>query len=720
MLTRLREERGSAIVTLAITLPLLLIIGTFAVDVGNWFTHKRHLQTQADAAALAGGSRFALPCSTNASDPFDVTTVNGKINATARDYAGPSATYTGPSPLTFLNPPEDLNAPYNTQVGGTPNSKIHVLLNSTQSYDQGGSDFSNGQPCDTNTNFIDVKITEKNLPWFFNLTGGSPISSVNVEARAKLYPVAEDKGFIPIGIPLPKIYKAQATIRWCGSGSPLTGNVPVKLVPLSAGQQTDPTMTLWGPDPNVYPAGIVPLSPPLNPGIKCTGTGTTDFGGPDVNVELSGSPLVTPTTGNCANRFVNCFDTVLIRDWKQAAAPSGETDPPGINNVQLIDLSCGPGSPYWSSDTFSTIPCGFGITANVDWGTLQNNTGFTATVTAHAGGGTANLAKPGSSWTGDWTGASGLSSGAAATINPDVDGFTLANVTLDWSYSWPHTGKKVKCTPASPCTGSVVVHRSQAADSSPIGKVVVTGPNGLPLDSFNGYPKNIGLTVGIQDNGFKVGQRSVLRNVESQGNGALDCDNGNNGHVLQEFLNGCTPRYGINSLQTGPWEPCPKQNALPANPPAWLCVPQLPGNKGPHIPSAFDAATGNCDAFNGGFNQCTTPICHNPSKYNDPSNPDHIFAADDPRVVKLFLVPFAGLKGITGSDTIEVVDFAAYYVTNWRGNPCDKPGGTEEKLPPSADAVGRFVKIVDPEGIPDPNRPCVPSSVTPCVVVLVR
>ena len=37
-------------------MPVLLSFGILAADVGNWYVHKRELQTQADAAALAGAA----------------------------------------------------------------------------------------------------------------------------------------------------------------------------------------------------------------------------------------------------------------------------------------------------------------------------------------------------------------------------------------------------------------------------------------------------------------------------------------------------------------------------------------------------------------------------------------------------------------------------------------------------------------------------------------
>ncbi len=40
-------------------MPVILLFIAFSVDIGNWWVHKRHLQLQVDAAALAGGARFS-------------------------------------------------------------------------------------------------------------------------------------------------------------------------------------------------------------------------------------------------------------------------------------------------------------------------------------------------------------------------------------------------------------------------------------------------------------------------------------------------------------------------------------------------------------------------------------------------------------------------------------------------------------------------------------
>ena len=51
-------ERGQVFVLTAIIIPLVLLLGTIAVDVGNWWVHRKHLQTLVDAGALAAAPKF--------------------------------------------------------------------------------------------------------------------------------------------------------------------------------------------------------------------------------------------------------------------------------------------------------------------------------------------------------------------------------------------------------------------------------------------------------------------------------------------------------------------------------------------------------------------------------------------------------------------------------------------------------------------------------------
>src|SRR4051812_18189638 len=85
----LRRERGQTTLMVAIAFPLLITFTAFAVDTANWWVHKRHLQAQADAAALAGAHAIAFPC------------VQGTVEAATRLYSG------------------DRTGDYNQQIGPT-------------------------------------------------------------------------------------------------------------------------------------------------------------------------------------------------------------------------------------------------------------------------------------------------------------------------------------------------------------------------------------------------------------------------------------------------------------------------------------------------------------------------------------------------------------------------------------------------------------------------
>src|SRR4051812_24292951 len=81
-----REEHGAVAVLVAIVMPILLILTSFAIDGANFWVHRRHLQTQADAAALAGGAAMQVTGCNDAT-----------ILAAADVYAGvPGSTYNKP------------------------------------------------------------------------------------------------------------------------------------------------------------------------------------------------------------------------------------------------------------------------------------------------------------------------------------------------------------------------------------------------------------------------------------------------------------------------------------------------------------------------------------------------------------------------------------------------------------------------------------------------
>src|SRR2546421_284828 len=62
---------------------------TFVVDVGHWFEHKRHLQSQVDAGALAGATAFDGCAGASTADRADpASAANTTIQSQVRKYSG--------------------------------------------------------------------------------------------------------------------------------------------------------------------------------------------------------------------------------------------------------------------------------------------------------------------------------------------------------------------------------------------------------------------------------------------------------------------------------------------------------------------------------------------------------------------------------------------------------------------------------------------------------
>jgi Flp pilus assembly protein TadG len=54
-----RRESGQVAVLFALLLPMILVLGSIVISIGNWYVHQKHLQTQVDAAAFAVGTTFS-------------------------------------------------------------------------------------------------------------------------------------------------------------------------------------------------------------------------------------------------------------------------------------------------------------------------------------------------------------------------------------------------------------------------------------------------------------------------------------------------------------------------------------------------------------------------------------------------------------------------------------------------------------------------------------
>ena len=140
-----------------------------------------------------------------------------------------------------------------------------------------------------------------------------------------------------------------------------------------------------------------------------------------------------------------------------------------------------------------------------------------------------------------------------------------------------------------------------------------------------------------------------LRVTGSQ-NQSIDCDPAVS-NLRDEIKQGCGPAYKINKTLA-----CPAYNQLWSLPEPWECVKTQTGG------AVGQVEQGMKDRILGGSNSCTAPI-------NWPN-----YAPDDPRIVPLIITPFGTFSG-SGNDIVPVIDFAAFYVVGWNGDPC--PGARD-------------------------------------------
>ena len=131
----------------------------------------------------------------------------------------------------------------------------------------------------------------------------------------------------------------------------------------------------------------------------------------------------------------------------------------------------------------------------------------------------------------------------------------------------------------------------------------------------------------------------------------------------------------------------------------WNCVKTEPGGDNGQV------AQGLKDRLLGGSNSCTAP--------NNWPN----FAQTDPRIVPLIITPFGTFSG-SGSAVVPVIDFGAFYVVGWNGDPC-----SGDVSVPKGYIAGHFIKYIPQSAQGSGNNPCNlrdPNQITPCVPVLTR
>jgi Putative Flp pilus-assembly TadE/G-like len=751
-----RDERGAAMVLVAVTLPVLVLFVAFGIEVGHWYDYSRNLQNRADAAALAAAVAYGNTCSS--SPTAAQTDVIGKV---AQQYAGPpnGDTTLGNLPYPFGSIANYKNQPNLTK--GAPTS-FHMLLNSTQNYPAGvnwsmgtsghtsdSTALCSSQDEDGNVGpMVDVRLTQANIPLFFPLFGFTP--TISAHARAALEgetstiaaPIAVgDTGNTPC-----------VSVRLVNA----TTNALIQTVTLAkepqANNSTAPVQ--WdnsGQDPSAPPVSFTMPSSDnvyVQPFLSdCNGNGqtfddSTNTGLMMINKYPSTPPTVTNTqapqlnTGGVIAFYGNCPNTTSTPYFT----------PSGADCTVEVDASVAFG--VGSKDANLTLVQHQWDNVNNVWTTTQN--------AMHLSGNGANACQN----TADY---------CTSVLIPDSSG--IDQFSLNWSQTAGSVGGTTCGTgngqSPPPCTGQI--------DNGAILQQVFGACNGCDQPDDSGpvvfsrisEADNNGNIIGNDTNAFAGGSQhklvftlklsglnvaaatdpaTVLRfaNSTNHQTGLVDCGQGQSGSNDSAVVYyGCGPNNplvpGMNPLfvySRPPGSDC--SPATDGNTTGWPngnqqdCVQTTPGQRRtlvvcPLVERIVGAPFGgNCQGGASG----TCPVNNWRLGLGSAGIP-----VGDPRAITMIITSDVDLATGTGQPQawVPIRKFATFYVTGWDSSiqpSCTSPSlgmSQNEAFPAKGKknsqngAVwGHWINYEDTAGTPN-GQLCVPG-VTPtnCVPALTR
>jgi Putative Flp pilus-assembly TadE/G-like len=693
--SRLRsDETGAALVWFAISLPVLVIVAAFVINYAKWFEDKRHLQTQADAAALAGGLSFSIPCD---------GTSDSAIATSALKYSGD--TYRAA-------------VPYNQQVSDV--SSIHVVLNQTNYWQNGDANIP-AQPYGDlqsacNAEFLDVKATH-NAPSFFfgSLVPNGILPAIHAHARVTLVKKTVAFKTMPFAIPdiVPHYVYAQFINQVTGAAltawSPLTQQFTTD----ASGNQvpvTDPTTGA-----NIWNDVGSPISVPFAAG---TPGSSVQIG---VRLKVIES---TNATANCGDNLVTCMDEVtanqgivFVRGWTD---DNPSTGPHPVARDVFLDNTLGGCSP---DPYFTNVPCHPGIQATVDFGD-RNLSDPQTTVTAVVDG----ISYPLVHGAGNtWTLAPGtMSVGANIGANP---------ITLNYNW-WQPTGtwrgntcnNKKSGAGANPCqdSGSFgVVQSSYLSDDSLSARVLLAqigDSQATPLPTTAGANSfqetspttNHQLTVTVGISGLQAASSFSDPTVRLR----LASGSGSNTQTVDCWSQ--TPGSPINNIRDAIEQGCPTPYQL--NPTITCPDPSAPNPPFDCAPTQTGAAVGQARQ-----GMTTRFSCHPNNWVAPPGGGPPKIADNDPRKVELVITTW-GAFNVSGTKQVAVVRFGNFYVTGWDGQSGDACAATDNNEPypfpgssQNGDIWGHFISHIDSSSTGGGGtQGCQLGALDACIVVLTQ
>jgi hypothetical protein len=690
------------LVLVALWLPLVAVALGFVINAGNWFEHRRHLQTQADAGALAGGGLF--------NGCFgDTATANAAIEAEARKYAG--------------DPGSSL--PYNLQIGGSNQGTITVRLNK-KTFAAGSppaDDTVEAGACDAK--MVDVKVTEANLPWFLGRGKVCPnglfgVCAINAHARVEIQQKGTSADSLPVGVPDNNPVDAAAIFIDESSGNAVLGTQTLVKSPSTPVMLNGESDYQW-----VAPTGLSLNISHANTGIVIALAGKTGI--------LTGGTL----TAICNQVLVECYSVTQDASGNVTGATgldfihgyptagTGTAAAPILRDVTLTNAACTDGSgPYFLLHSACTV----GVKAKVDFGTGAANPTVSPTLAVLKVSG----------WGCPSSGAN--PKGCPMTYNttgPDASYFTT---TLSGSFPLMPSdglGHAIDLNWGTGSGGSApngtfpLAQRSFSADgdtSGPVRYVRVDSELGSFGNSVafgvHTFSVTIGVTPSLQANQSSPTAPPVALKVTSKGsNGqAIDCDPGAGTNLRYELSYGCSPQYTINK-----GSPCNAASfyVFPQSAP-WDCTVTQTGGSVGQVDDGMLCRTQG---------ECYSPLaCTSPNHWKDSNGDGKItipedISPSDPRLMSVFVTPFGAFSG-NGTQVVPITNFGTFYVTGWskngggQGDPCPGGGGLPGPDPvPSKTGgwiVGHFIKYVDTIGGGGSGDPCDFTSFGSCVVTLTK
>jgi Putative Flp pilus-assembly TadE/G-like len=661
----LSGERGQVVVFFALLVPVIFAIGSIVVSAGNWYVLKRHLQTQVDAAAIAGGHSFT-GCFQ------DAAATNLKIAQDALKYSGDTA-----RAGTYNLQPEDT-------------ADVRVVLNSTNYWDEvnastntNGTGYDNtivtpqgtGPPCTTKS--LDVKATDFHVP---NLFGWIPLfPSVKARALVEIHKIQATNGVLPVGVPeFDPVRVGVVFVDEDGSGpSSVRGTSFLTKQSLPAG---DPLagMGVWRQDVGgVNFNGADNFSTVIvasrDPAMSLTGT---------LSTICSQNPVQT----HCYAGSSLTSGLSFIHSYKGSG--SGTTDTPIIRQVELAG-GCGP-SGSWSNPYFNVdddVSCNaIQVQAVIDWGAsgdprLDPTCGR---VTASPGG--AMTWSPGGigGALGTWT----------AAFTPALQsGRTVVNL----STTRKQTGSvKTNCSQLDPGPTFSRVAAPYVADdaSGPVQYLKIENldpPFGLANSIVRTVSANVRVTAGfvppLRDTPLSDPPITLRFGSGPSQTHALDCGTSGSGPngFRGNMVRGCD-EYQVNARNGSCATPYP--------------VP----------PDCIDSENGSFN--NKGIEDRFAKPC-TPNNWNGVTVPPE----SDPRWIVLFILDDVAFS-VPGKKTYPVRRFGGFYVTAGDGMGCpgDDPASVNR-----TELWGHFITYVHPDfgdTIPSPllcdfalDNACVPGLV---------